>query len=106
MVTLLGAQWLRSCPGNWRPPNQGLPAAAWCLRDHEILRGPSQKARPRSEKGERPDCVGRRREQRVAAAVGHAIGFGAWRSLVREQGLDSAEAVDLMAAMVHAAGTQ
>ncbi len=47
-----------------------------------------------------------RRRARVAAAVGHAIGFGAWHSLVREHGLDSAEAVALMAAMVHAAGTQ
>jgi len=47
-----------------------------------------------------------RRRGRVAAAVGHAIGFGAWRSLVREQGLDSAEAVELMAAMVLAAGAR
>jgi AcrR family transcriptional regulator len=42
----------------------------------------------------------------VAAAVGHAIGFGTWHSLVCEQGLDRAEAVDLMASMVLAAGTQ
>jgi len=46
-----------------------------------------------------------RRRARVAAAIGHAIGFGAWRSLVREQGLDRTEAVDLVAAMVLAAGT-
>jgi len=45
-----------------------------------------------------------RRRARVAGAVGLAIGFGAWSSLVRENGLDSAEAVDLMAAMVAAAG--
>jgi len=42
----------------------------------------------------------------VGAAVGLAIGFGAWSSLVRENGLDSAQAVDLMAAMVAAAGAQ
>jgi AcrR family transcriptional regulator len=47
-----------------------------------------------------------RQRARVAAAIGHAIGFGAWRSLVREHGLDSAEAADLMAAMVLAAGAQ
>jgi len=47
-----------------------------------------------------------RRRARVAAAVGHAIGFGAWRSLVLELGLDNDEAVDLMNAMVLAAGTQ
>ena len=45
-----------------------------------------------------------RRLARVGGAVGLAIGFGAWSSLVRENGLDSAEAVDLMAAMVAAAG--
>ncbi len=47
-----------------------------------------------------------RRRARVGAAVGLAIGFGAWSSLVRENGLDSAQAVDLMAAMVAAAGAQ
>jgi len=47
-----------------------------------------------------------RKRLRMAAAVGHAIGFGAWSSLVRENGLDSGEAVDLMAAMVAAAGAQ
>ena len=45
-----------------------------------------------------------RRRARVGGAVGLAIGFGAWSSLVRENGLDNAEAVDLMAAMVAAAG--
>jgi len=52
-----------------------------------------------------PQISLRQADKVVAAAVGHAIGFGAWRSLVREHGLDSAEAVDLMAAMVLAAGT-
>jgi AcrR family transcriptional regulator len=47
-----------------------------------------------------------RRRARVGGAVGHAIGFGAWSSLVRENGLDIAEAVDLMTSMVLAAGTQ
>ena len=36
----------------------------------------------------------------VAAAVGHAIAFATWRSLVREQGLDDAQAVAVMVAMV------
>ena len=36
----------------------------------------------------------------VAAAVGHAVAFPTWRSLVREQGLDDAQAVAAMAAMV------
>ena len=36
----------------------------------------------------------------VAAGVGHAIAFATWRSLVREQGLDDAQAVAAMVAMV------
>lgn len=36
----------------------------------------------------------------IAAAVGHAIAFSTWRSLVREQGLDEACAVAAMVAMV------
>jgi AcrR family transcriptional regulator len=42
---------------------------------------------------------GRSRE-RVAAAIGHAIAFPTWRSLVREQRLGDGEAVELMAALV------
>ena len=36
------------------------------------------------------------RRRRVEAAVGHAISFATWRSLVRDQGLSNSEAVDLM----------
>lgn len=41
-------------------------------------------------------------EQRglVAAAVGHAIAFFTWQSLVREQHLDDAQAVEMMVTMV------
>ena len=46
-----------------------------------------------------------RRRARVGAAIGHAIAFPTWRSLAREQGLDDAEAVELMAGMVAEAGT-
>jgi AcrR family transcriptional regulator len=42
--------------------------------------------------------------RRVKAAIGHAVSFAAWRSLVREHGLEDAEAVAVMAAMVAAAG--
>jgi AcrR family transcriptional regulator len=45
-----------------------------------------------------------RARARVSAAIGHAIGFPTWRSLVREQGLRDAEAVALLAAMIDAAG--
>lgn len=45
---------------------------------------------------------GTSQEQRglVAAAVGHAIAFSTWQSLVREQHLDDAQAVEMMVTMV------
>ena len=46
----------------------------------------------------RPERGARRR--RVEAAVGHAISFGTWRSLVREQGLSTRDAVELMHGLV------
>jgi AcrR family transcriptional regulator len=50
----------------------------------------------------RPERGARRR--RVEAAVGHAASFATWRSLLRDQGLAGSEAVDLMQALVRAAG--
>jgi AcrR family transcriptional regulator len=51
---------------------------------------------------------GRRRRGRagvrVAGAIGHALDFGTWRSLTRGQGLRADEAVELMVALVDAAG--
>ena len=41
-----------------------------------------------------------RRRALVEAAVGHAIAFGTWQSLVRGQGLDDAQAIEVMVAMV------
>ena len=41
--------------------------------------------------------------RRVQAAVGHALTFGAWRSLAREQGLTDREAVGLMCRLIAAA---
>ena len=41
--------------------------------------------------------------QRVGAAIGHALAFTTWRSLVREQGLDNARAADLMCRLAEAA---
>ena len=40
------------------------------------------------------------RGRRARAALGHALAFATWRSLVREQGLSSREAVALMADLV------
>ncbi len=42
---------------------------------------------------------GRARE-RTRAAIGHALAFGTWRSLVREQGVDDRAAVELMCRLV------
>lgn len=41
-----------------------------------------------------------RRRKRVRAAIGHALAFGTWRSLVRQQGLTRDEAIALMEALV------
>jgi len=43
--------------------------------------------------------------RRVQAAVGHAVSFPTWQSLVRQQGLEDAEAVAVMAALVESAGS-
>jgi AcrR family transcriptional regulator len=52
--------------------------------------------------GGRPERGGRRR--RIRSTIGHALSFETWRSLVREQGLSQAEAIDLMAGLVGVAG--
>jgi AcrR family transcriptional regulator len=44
--------------------------------------------------------------KRLRRAVGHALDFGTWRSLVRRQGCTKEEAVRLMVALVRAAGAQ
>lgn len=41
--------------------------------------------------------------RRTRAAIGHAIAFSTWKSLVREQGLGDAEATTLMCALIAAA---
>jgi AcrR family transcriptional regulator len=41
--------------------------------------------------------------RRVSAAIGHAVAFSTWQSLVREQALTNAEAVELMAETVESA---
>jgi len=46
------------------------------------------------------------RRRRVEAAVGHAVSFATWRSLVRDQGLSDAEAVDLMRGLVELAAEE
>jgi AcrR family transcriptional regulator len=41
---------------------------------------------------------------RTRAGIGHALAFGTWRSLVREQGLPEADAVELMCRALAASG--
>jgi len=47
-----------------------------------------------------------RNRTRVAAAIGHAISFETWRSLVRDGSLTNQEAVELTQAMIGAAATR
>jgi AcrR family transcriptional regulator len=89
---------------------RGEPMMANLYRDEpyvETLRGMLQPMRAQLDavaalllKG-RPER-GRRRE-RVAAVLGHTVDFDAWRSLARG-GLDDEEIVELMVALVRAAG--
>jgi AcrR family transcriptional regulator len=44
------------------------------------------------------------RRRRIRGAVGHALSFETWRSLVRDQGLSEPEAVELMAGLIAVAG--
>jgi AcrR family transcriptional regulator len=44
-----------------------------------------------------------RARQEVRAAIGHALAFATWRSLVREQGLDDKRAAELVSRLVVAA---
>jgi hypothetical protein len=46
-----------------------------------------------------------RAARRTRAAVGHAVGFATWRSLVLDQGLAADEAVALMASLVETGAT-
>jgi hypothetical protein len=41
--------------------------------------------------------------ERTRAATGHALAFTTWRSLTQEQGLDDAQAVELMTRLVASA---
>ncbi len=65
------------------------------------FRGYFDAARDALMVGRRPRGAVRRRTR---AAVGHAIAFSTWRSLIQEQGLDDADAVALMCALVGAVG--
>lgn len=47
-----------------------------------------------------------RAQARVSAAIGHALAFPTWRSLVREQGLGDEEAVELMVSLLASAGVR
>jgi AcrR family transcriptional regulator len=44
--------------------------------------------------------------RRTSAAIGHALAFSTWQSLVREQGLTVPDAVELMAAFVESAAAR
>jgi AcrR family transcriptional regulator len=71
-----------------RPPMEAFRAALDTAAD-AVIRG-------------RPEGGARRR--RLRAAVGHALTFETWRSLIRDQALSGPEAVKLMAALAAAAG--
>jgi hypothetical protein len=62
------------------------PMVAQWMRVRDVLAGPWGEA-------------GAAREL-VTAAVGHAVAFPTWQSLVRQQGLDDAQAIDMLVTWV------
>jgi AcrR family transcriptional regulator len=54
----------------------------------------------------RDETVGTRRARRLRAIAAHLVRLDTWRSLVVEQGLDTAEAIDMGVAWLRAAATQ
>ena len=113
-------------PNEWsviRPPAERLLAAladlyAWYgeteqmlstgIRDMEIIPAAGREAFLRYFDDVRKALMAGRRERgraraRVSGAIGHAISFSTWHSLVREQGVSNDDSVALMAAMVDAA---
>ena len=84
-------------------------------RPTRVAAGGERETREGATQGVRRDLlvhaalmVGRRERGRtrlrVAGAIGHAINFHTWHSLVREQQLSVDEAITLMTATVQAAG--
>ena len=78
------------------------------IRDIEHVPAESRQAFLGYFEAVRAALLARRRERgrtrrRIGAAIGHAINFHTWHSLVREQQLSIDEAITLMAATVHAA---
>jgi AcrR family transcriptional regulator len=80
------------------------------LRDAALVEGmsaPAEAARAYLDEAGRTILRGRpergKARRRTSAAIGHATAFPTWLSLVREQGLSNAEAVELMAGMVERA---
>lgn len=67
----------------------------------EALRGWFEGATDAILRG-RPERGARRR--RLRAAVGHALAYATWRSLVRDQGISQSETIELMATLAAAAG--
>ena len=67
-----------------------------------LQRGSTGTSPPRRESSSRGRAARGRRRDAARAAIGHALAFTTWHSLAREQGLDDAQAVELMRGLVAA----
>jgi AcrR family transcriptional regulator len=83
------------------------PMLANLLRDLDVMEAVQQQfifVLNYMEAARRTLMVGRRERgrdrRRVRAALGHALAFTTWRSLVREQGCSASEAVDMICRLV------
>ena len=76
------------------------------LRDAELVDAVPEALKPTEEYLDgvrRRLAAGRPRRKTVSAAIAHAVDFRTWRSLVRDGGLDRAQAVRLMSSLVESA---
>jgi AcrR family transcriptional regulator len=76
------------------------------LRDADLVESVRNAMTPMEQffaEARRRLATGRPRRKTVVAAIGHAVDFRTWRSLVRDGGLSRAQAVRLMASLVDSA---
>lgn len=92
--------FFRRCEGMLEKTSRDAPLVEAMARPVAEFRGYLDAAAAAIIAG-RPERGEERR--RLHAAIGHAVAFPTWQSLVRQQGIDDTEAVAMMAALVESA---
>jgi hypothetical protein len=84
----------------------GVPTVRWLkaiIGWSNVLITTCSRRTPQPAASPRPRCASHAAPWLLLAALGHALDFQTWRSLVRQQGLDDEQAVELMVKMVRCA---